>query len=158
MNKEINKNDMNEVASHAVSIIKKHFPECDAKQMIIQHLEIFSRFEMNMCAISLAMGNIRSLAQTGIGQYKNAEEHVEALKKIEVIADSLHNVGGFLIRGKDCDAMYLYRHGRDKNWPTGISESSEYLSLIFSPNPSSTIEKYKEFLLTDEEVAKISNK
>lgn len=158
MNKEINENNMNEVANHAVSIINKHFSECEAKQMLIKHLGIFKSFEMNMCAISLAMGNIRSLAQTGIGQYKKSEEYIEALKKIEVIADNLHNVGGFLIRGEDCDAMHLYLHGRDKNWPNGISKNSENLSLKFFPNPSNTIEKYKEILLTDEEIAKISNK
>lgn len=156
MEKEINMNDMNQVADYAAHIIKEHFPESDAQRMIIQHLGIFSRFENNMCAISLAMGNIRSLAQKSLYQDKEKEEYIEALKNIEVIADSLHNVGGFLIAGVDCDAMHLYRHGGKENWPTGIPNNTEYISLKFFPNPSSSFEEYREFILTREEIAEIS--
>ncbi len=158
MKKELNMNDMNQIAGYAAHIIKEHFPESDAQRMLIQHLGIFSRFEMNMYAISLAMGNIRSLAQKGLCQDEKKEAYIEALKNIEVIADSLHNVGSFLITGVDCDAMHLYRHGGKENWPTGVPNNTEHISLKFFPNPLSSFEEYREFILSPEEISKISKK
>jgi len=154
MEKEINMNDMNQVADYAAHIIREHFPESDAQRMIIQHLEIFRRFENNMCAISLAMVNIRNLAQKSLRQDEKKEAYIEALKNIEVIADSLHNVGSFLITGVDCDAMHLYRHGGKENWPTGIPNNTEHISVKFFPNLSKNLEEYREFVLTPEEIAK----
>lgn len=85
--------------------------------------------------LGLAMVNIRNLAQKSLRQDEKKEAYIEALKNIEVIADSLHNVGGFLITGVDCDAIHLYRHGEKENWPTGIPNNTEHNSLKLIPNP-----------------------
>lgn len=142
---------MNQVADYAASIIANNFPESNARRMIIQHLGIFSRFDMNMCAISLAFGNIRSIAQEVLCDEKNKSDCAEAIEKIKIIADSLHNVAGFMLRGDACDAMHLYDHGRDENWPTGIQKNSTHVALKFFPNVMRSSEEYKNLFLTLDE-------
>lgn len=111
MKKQINTDDMNEVANHAASIINEHFPECDAKKNIIQHLRILNGFEMNMYAISMAMMKIREEAKIDDPDKCNTYNLLNSLKKIEIIADDMHNVGSFLARGAVCDAMSMLYEG-----------------------------------------------
>jgi hypothetical protein len=82
MKKQINTDDMNEVANHAALIINEHFPECDAKKNIIQHLRILNGFEMNMYAVSMAMMKIREEAKISDPDKCNAVNLLNSLKKI----------------------------------------------------------------------------
>ena len=114
MNKNFNEQNINEEINLAISIIKEKFPECDAKKMIIQHLEIFNGFSMNMYAVSLAMMKIRVEARIDNLNKLNPNELLMSLKKIEVIADNMHNVGSFLASGTACDAMSMLYQGFDE--------------------------------------------
>jgi hypothetical protein len=107
MNNKIDENNMAEVVNLATSIINEYFPECDAKKMVLQHLRILNRFEMNMYAITMAMMKIRGEAQIDSSKKFNSDELLLSLEKIEIIADNMHNVGAFLARGKACDAMSM---------------------------------------------------
>lgn len=107
MSKEINSIDLSQVVNDAMLIINEHFPECDAKKMVLQHLRILNGFEMNMYAITMAMMKIREEAQIEDSNKFNSDELLLSLKKIEIIADNMHNVGAFLAQGKACDAMSM---------------------------------------------------
>jgi hypothetical protein len=42
-----------------------------------------------------------------------------------------------------------------ESWPTGSPNITEHYYGKFSPNPSGSIEEYRDFILTPEEIAKI---
>ncbi len=123
----------------------------DKAEDVLRHLESLKQFELNLSALSLAIMNIRSLAQNGCREDSTIEEKIKSLIEIESLADRMHNVPGFMLRGIECDALYLYRNGIDQNWPSGLIAGLGCISSVFHPNPSANLQNYEGLSLSTEE-------
>lgn len=152
---------LNEVIDLSIAAVQNYGGESEEgkKQTasVIRHLESMRRFEMNLSVLSLAIMNIRGLAQDGCRKDATVQDQIDSLKKIESMADRLHNVPGFMLGGVECDALYLYRNGIDENWPTGLIAGLGCISSVFHPNPSATLQNYEGLSLTAEEFQKIKD-
>jgi len=103
--------------SAALQTIQQQYPEEAA--LIRQCLEFDKISRDNLLVLSVAMMDIRSNAQR-LRQATNLEASLRSeLQRIEVIADSLHNVGAMMAKGVACDALKLYKNEGKSNWPTG---------------------------------------
>lgn len=123
----------------------------DKAEDVLRHLESLKQFELNISALSLAIMNIRILAQNGCREDSTIEEKIKSLIEIESLADRMHNVPAFILRGIGCDALYLYRNGIDQNWPTGLIVGQRCISSVFHPNPSTILQDYEGLSLSTEE-------
>jgi len=131
---------LNEALDLSIAAVQNYvFESADNKMQaasVIRHLEAMKRFEMNLSVLSLAITNIRGLAQDSCRKDATVQDQIDSLKKIEAMADRLHNVPGFMLEGIECDALGLYCNGIDENWPTGLIAGLGCISSVFHPNPS----------------------
>lgn len=107
----------------AINAVMHHCADDENRLEIVKRLDALKNFERNMGVLSLAMCNIRADAIRARYAIKHEDEVLNELKKIERAADSMHNVGTFMVSGIACNAAYLLHHGVDERWPTGINES-----------------------------------
>lgn len=110
MNNELSFADVMNVTIEAVK--KLASDDGTKKEQVLRRLESLKGSEMNMYIIDLSMMKIREIAQSAALNALGNDECVKSLKKIELIADNMHNVGLCLVRGINVDAVNLLY----KNW------------------------------------------
>jgi hypothetical protein len=147
-----NKLTLSETIEQAIEAIReKAYTDESYKSAILDKLHTMQNFEVNLWALSIAMGSIRSIAQKNKipvnEDVLTLEDPAQHLKEIEQIADRLHNVPGYLLDGTPCDGLYLYLNGVDENWPTGLVARMGFISSVYFPNSSSSYGEYEDFSL-----------
>lgn len=144
----------------AIDAVMHHSADDEIRTSVIKRLDALKNFEQNMGVLSIAMCNIRADAIRARHAFKDdsvfSDDVLKTIKQIEKTADSMHNVGTFMVSGIACNAAYLLHHGVDDRWPTGIASVE---NKVFAPSKTAaTSEEYRaEFAPTADEIQKIKD-